>query len=294
MVKTYDDVKIEAQRRMRAKTLDSLFTNQLQSEMRIAPFVAKGILSAVYDCYKLKEEVESQKLLPGKIKVMAVDINEPPVKKLSECKMKEIIISLFTPEDQEIRENWAEWQKNNKATYGEQKNITTLLRRYRLLRITCEAHEQGANLTQEELAYNIFGCGLKTIQRDIKAFKENGIIVPTRGQQKDIGRGTTHKGQAIKWFLAGIETKEIGRRMYHSIKSVERYIKAFTKVSFLIEQDYKLPEISFLTGLSYSLSAEYKRIYDAAKAEGKTEIIEDLIKSYGDTLYFIKKRGENE
>lgn len=292
MIRTYSDVAYETNERLRAKTLDSLFKNQLQSEMNISPFVANGILGSVYDCYKLDEDIEKNKMLPGKMKIMVVDSREPAGKKLSECRMKAVVITMMCDEDKAIRKDWDAWQRETEGKYGKNVSMSTALRRFRLLRVADEAHEQGGNLSQEDLAYNIFGCGLKTVRRDIKALKENGLIVPTRGQQKDIGRGTSHKGQAVKWFLAGIETKEIARRMYHSLGAVERYIKAFTRVAFLVEQGHKLPEMSFLTGLSYSLCAEYKRVYETAETEGKVELIKDLIEGQGSALAFVKKKGD--
>jgi len=39
-------------------------------------------------------------------------------------------------------------------------------------------------------------CDSRTIRRDVKNLKEKGIIVPTRGTEKDIGPGVTHRGNS--------------------------------------------------------------------------------------------------
>jgi len=293
MIKTYDDTKNEALLRIRAKNIENQFLSMMESGIGIAPFVAKAILELVYDCFGLHENMNSSSQREGTIRLKAVEAAEPPGKRISECKTKDVLLTLISPEDQEIRIHWDEWKNNKKA--GKATNITTALRRFRLLRVTAEAKEKGAYLTHEDLAFNIFGCGLKTIGRDIKALKQAGIILPTRGQQKDIGRGVSHKGQVIKWYLQGIEPKEIARRMYHSIKAVERYLKGFSKVVFLNQEGMKLSEMSFLTGLSYSLCAEYQNIYLKAQKEGKTGLIKQLEKNYERCgLVFLKEKGGSD
>ena len=64
--------------------------------------------------------------------------------------------------------------------------------------------DQGAYLTQEDLS-KILGSDVRTIRRDIYELKKQDIIVPTRGQQKDIGPTITHREKAVKLFLEGKE-----------------------------------------------------------------------------------------
>ena len=54
-------------------------------------------------------------------------------------------------------------------------------------------------------------CGVRTVRRDIKALAKRGVIVPTRGQQKDIGPGVSHKVEAVRLFME--------RRTYTEIES---------------------------------------------------------------------------
>ena len=57
------------------------------------------------------------------------------------------------------------------------------------------------SLTQEDIAAKLLNCGVRTVRRDIKALAKRGMIVPTRGQQKDIGPGVSHKVEAVRLFM---------------------------------------------------------------------------------------------
>ena len=79
----------------------------------------------------------------------------------------------------------------------EDKQGSVQKRQRKLMRISSEAKAQGGLLSQEDLA-KILMCDTRTIRRDIKDLKESGIIIATRGQQKDIGPGVSHKELAIR------------------------------------------------------------------------------------------------
>jgi len=146
------------------------------------------------------------------------------------------------------------------------------------LRITEEAYKQDCVLTEEDLAYKLFNCGIRTIQRDIAAFKKADINIPIRGVVCDIGRSITHKVEAVKGLLEGKEITSIARRIYHSPASVERYLSKFMQIYYSIEKGLKEPEISFLTSTSYSLIKEYKQLYEKAKKENKLEMVAEYMK----------------
>ena len=57
------------------------------------------------------------------------------------------------------------------------------------------------SLTQEDIAAKLLNCSVRTVRRDIKALAKRGVIVPTRGQQKDIGPGVSHKVEAVRLFM---------------------------------------------------------------------------------------------
>ena len=172
-----------------------------------------------------------QNILPGQLKVRGVLTSEPAGKTLKDCKKGDCLVTLNAGSaDQEILF----------------RDGVTALRRARVLRITTEAHEQCIDLTQEDLAFSILGCGISTIRRDIAYFRNNGICLPTRGQQKDIGPAISHKVLAIKLLIENKTELEIAKIIHHSIKAIEGYIIIFAKVISLS----KLPSAS-----SASLSA---------------------------------------
>jgi hypothetical protein len=153
----------------------------------------------------------------------------------------------------------------------------TGLRRARVLRITTEAHEQGIDLTQEDLAYNVFGCGVRTISRDIAYFRNQGLFIPTRGQQKDIGPGVSHKVFAVKLLLERKDPVAIARIIHHSLKAVERYTTTFARVAFLTNQGLSVPEISFTVQISQRLARDYQKLYRQYNKPEYKERLNELI-----------------
>jgi hypothetical protein len=141
------------------------------------------------------------------------------------------------------------------------------LRRARILRVTAEAREQGGLLSYEDLAYRLFNCGVRTIVRDIGALRRREIDVPTRGQQQDIGPGQTHRVQAVRMYLQGVEGNEIARRMYHTLGSIENYITTFARVAFLVDKGYGDDEIAFVMRRSVPLIMGYRKLLTEARGK---------------------------
>ena len=106
------------------------------------------------------------------MKLIGVATSEPAGKPLSDCKMKTAIVTLYSgSEDEEIR-----------SRYG-----VAALGQARLVRTSYESLNQGILLTQVDIAHKLLNCSVRTVRRDIKALEKRGIVVSTRGQQKDIG-----------------------------------------------------------------------------------------------------------
>ena len=126
-----------------------------------------------------------------------------------------------------------------------------------------EAQEQGALLTQEDLA-RLLCASRSTIKRDIAYLRAQDITVPTRGQVKDIGRGVSHKVHIVGDWLAGYTFSEIQRRRWHSLGSIERYCAAFLRVVRLHTHGLTVAEMRLSTGLSEPLIQEYLDLYAQA------------------------------
>ena len=88
------------------------------------------------------------------------------------------------------------------------------------------------------------------------------IEVPSRGQQQDIGPGQTHRVQAVRLYLQGLEPNEIARRLYHTLGSIENYVTTFARVVILVNKGYGDDEIAFVMRRSSPLVAAYRKLYD--------------------------------
>ena len=140
--------------------------------------------------------------------------------------------------------------------------------RSKIQRLTREAQEQGALLTQEDLA-RLLCTSRSTIKRDIAQLRAAGLAVPTRGQMKDIGKGVSHKTRIVGDWLAGYTFSQIEQRRRHSIHSIERYCSGFQRVVRLHAHGLSVAEMRISTGMSERLIQEYLTLYEAEGIENE-------------------------
>ena len=238
--------------RLKVKTLDNIFYTLIKEGTNCSGFEAKTILDNARRIYRLDDSHQEYGLKPGQLKVIGIDTKEPAGKPLADCQKKEAIVTLDAgDEDHHVRfsDYWS-------ADQG-----VAALRRFRLARITQEACDQGVLLTQEDLAFRYLNCSVSTIRRDVRLFRKLGITIPTRGQQKDIGRGTTHRVEAVKRFILGKPVTVICREIFHSPTSVERYIATFSRVIFLLKRGFNPQDIAFAIKVSLRLVEDYIRLF---------------------------------
>jgi hypothetical protein len=188
--------------RLDAKTRDSLFRRRIEHGAKVAPFVSTAILQTVKEVFPVDHEDVQNQLDLGRIRLLVVAAHEPPGKSLDQCQKASVVLTLDAARDDfEVRVHQG----------------VTGLRRTRILRLCTEARDQGGLLSYEDLAYRLLNCGVRTVVRDVEQLRRQGLAVPTRGQQQDIGPGQTHRVQAVRLFLEGNEPREIARRLYHSL-----------------------------------------------------------------------------
>ena len=272
MIKTYEVLKKQAFQRMKEKTQERSFINYIYQNTNLSQIESQVVFEQFSRSFLTDDR---QKLKEMQTLFIATRIEARPGQKLHESDYGEVVITLHTKEDEEVRENPSEFSK--KYNFGDI-DSTTAVRRTKLRRITEEVYRQGCVLTEEDLAYKLLNCGLRTVQRDISAFKNTGEHIPIRGAVCDIGRSVSHKTEAVKGFLKGEEIGGIARRIHHSPKAVERYLEKFIQVGSALEKGLKEPEISFLTRTSFSLLKEYNELYERAKRENKLGMLEDYLK----------------
>lgn len=238
--------------RLEAKTLDRMFRRRIEEGANCAPFVSKAILSTVKELYPLEHDDLQGQFDVGQIKLLVVAADEPPGKPLDRCQKVAVMLTFDAGQDDlEVR-----------ACRG-----VSGLRRTRVLRMCGQAREQGGLLTYEDLAYRLLNCGTRTIVRDVEHLRAEGLIVPTRGQQQDIGPGQTHRVKAVELFLEGHEPREIAHRLYHSLRSIENYVTTFGRVALLANNGYGDDEIAFIIRRSSILVAAYRKLYEEHAAQ---------------------------
>jgi hypothetical protein len=233
------------QQRFDAKTLDNLFRRRIEAGANCAPFVSLAILQTAKEVFPLDPEDADSQLGLGQIKLLVVAANEPAGKAIDACQKVTVRLTLDAGHDDfEVRV----------------RRGVIALRRARVLRLASEAREQGGLLSYEDLAFRLLNCGLRTMVRDVQVLRRAGVEVPTRGQQHDIGPGQTHRVQAVRLFLQGLEPNEIAQRLYHTLRSIENYLTTFARVVFLARKGYGDDEIAFVIHRSSVLVAAYRQL----------------------------------
>jgi len=164
MVKTYHDRAEESTKRLELRSAAHTFTRIIAAGTNCSPFEAAIITDRAQEVFQLGVYEEKQALQPGQMIWRAIDESEPPGKPLRECRFKRIRLTMLSiDEDLEVLKNYG-----HSAKRGQQ-----------ILRITQEAVDQGALLTQEDLAM-LLDCDVKTIRTDIKRYRQ-GVVHPGKG-----------------------------------------------------------------------------------------------------------------
>jgi hypothetical protein len=175
--------------RLESKNLDQQFINEIIHGLNCSPFEASAVLDCVYKVYNSYFE-SSSPLKPGQIKLQLVAVEAKVNHKLSES--QQVTVTLTLNDDQKD------------LAIRKQHGIVGL-RRHKIERMCREAFDQGGLLTVEDLAYRIFNCGVRTINRDLEYFRQQGIFIPLRSTVKDMGRTLSHRLLIIKLWAQGKE-----------------------------------------------------------------------------------------
>lgn len=227
--------------RNEAKSVEQRFKNIMMKEFNQAPRIAEAIYEEAQDCL----QGTSQNLRPGQVRQIV--LRRDTVHGQSLCKSETVEVTLTIDAgraDAEIKQSQG----------------AVALRRIRLQRLLEETLNQGGVATQEDLARSL-QVSIRTIKRDCAFLKEQGIIVPTRGKLKGIGRGQTHKAQIVGRWLRGETYDQIARHTHHSPHCIKRYVQTFTRVINLRQKGLNNTEISLLLQISLPLVDDYVAIY---------------------------------
>jgi len=181
----------------------------------------------------------------GELVWMAVPVDEYPqrAKSIAATRMKPVVLSFITDED------------IDHIAHGFD---STSLRKKRLVRWVDQALDQGALLTQLDLAMLLGVCDAVVSKYVSEIQKEGNKLLPTRGNIHDLSGAITHKREIITLYLEGYLTPGIALKTNHSKECVDRYIKDYHKVEILWKhQITDLDQISQLTRLSKKVAHQY-------------------------------------
>lgn len=227
--------------RLQIKTAEQRFLTVLEQEFREAPRVAQALLEEAQTCLF----GAAQQMRPGQMRVILARSDAGPSRGLMETPMTEVVWTVDAGlEDREVLQ-----QHGHPA-----------LRRFRILRLVCEALDQGALATQEDLA-QVLHVSVRTIKRDCAHLKGEGFEIPTRGNVQGIGRGQTHKAQIVARWLRGETYDQIALHTRHSMSSIRRYVQTFARVVHLHRRGFVEHQIGMLLGIGSPLVEEYLVIY---------------------------------
>ena len=180
----------------------------------------------------------------GQLVWMAVPVDEYPgrAKPLSATRMKPVILSFITESD------------IDHIAHGFD---SMSLRKKRLIRWVDEAFDQGALLTQLDLAMLLGVCDA-VVSKYVQQIQSQGKLLPTRGNIQDLSGAITHKREIITLYLEGYLTPEIAAKTQHSKEAVDRYIGDYHRVEILWRHGLtSLDEITRLSRLSKRVAQQY-------------------------------------
>ena len=241
-------------RESQAKRLNIKSLNQQMKRLAItgtglSPWEAEVLIDSINEVYFTAPDLKDY--APYQMKYPCVKNTEGPGKSLAECEMKTVCLTLFCREDEE-------------DLPGDEKQACVCAKQRKIMRITEEAKEQGGLLSQEDLS-RILMVDVRTIRRYIKDLRDHGITIPTRGQQKDIGPGLSHRSLAVKLWLEGAEPVAICRQIKHSIGAVENYLEKFKRVVYLRRKHFDDYQIALAVGISVRAVKTFVSIYHEFK-----------------------------
>lgn len=187
---------------------------------------------------------EERYLRYGQLVWMAVPIDEYPEKgkAIIRTRMKPIILTHVAAEDVEsFRDGFTSRQ----------------LRMKRMVRWCHQAYDQGALLTQLDLAVLLNVCDAVVSDYVNEWQRTTGEVLPTRGNIHDLSGAITHKKEIITLYLQGYLTPSIAAKMKHSKEAVDRYIRDYESVKVVRAATADIDDISQITRLSKRVITQY-------------------------------------
>lgn len=182
-----------------------------------ASAIVDDVLTLIEQFYRYSD---NSFLKQGQMVWPAVPINEYPRKgkSIAQTKLRPVVLDIITDSDIEDMKTPLHHRE---------------LRLKKIERWTHQAFDQGALLTQLDLAVLLTSTTVTTGQYVREFENMYNRPLPTRGNVQLIGGGQTHKKKIIALHLKGYLVPTICQKTNHSKEAVERYIRDFESVRLL-------------------------------------------------------------
>ena len=280
MIDTTAQRKAQSTERLSHRSTANTLRAVIEQGTNCSPFEAEIISEKALEILRVGPHARENELQPGQMMWRAIEEGEPAGKPLAHCKFKTIRLTVHS-----LEEDLVVLHKAGRSTKRGQQ----------ILRMTQEALDQGALLTQEDLAV-ILDSDVKTIRTDIHRLqKAYELLVPTRGTRKDIGPGVTHRDKVTELYLRGTDAVQIARDMKHSLKAVERYIRTFSRVVYTQSALHNTLKTALVTGVSIGVVERCLDLKERYRTEGfyreRLAEIEQEGRLFWEAQGFKKKRG---
>jgi len=207
----------------------------------VATVIVEDILNIIEQFYRYSD---NSFLKAGQIVWHAVPIGEYPKrgKSMAQTKLKPVVLDMITENDlEDLRQQIHHHE----------------LRMKRIERITTQAYDQGAVLSQLDIAV-LFTVAEYTAGQYVREYYSlYGRELPTRGNIQLIGGGQTHKQTIITLHLKGFLVPAICSKTNHSREAVERYINDFEAIRLLTTKFDDVETISRIRRLAPSVVRQY-------------------------------------
>ena len=133
--------------------------------------------------------------------------------------------------------------------------LTSRQLRINLVRWCYQAYDQGALLTQLDLAVLLNVCDAAVNNYVNEWQKTSGKLLPTRGNIHDLSGAITHKKEIVTLYLQGHLTPTIAAKTKHSKEAV--YIRDYEIVKTVRAATDDIDKISQITRLSKRVISQY-------------------------------------
>jgi len=237
-------MRSESFKRLENKTQQGLFAMHLENQYKLPPVAARTLSQDVVIWQNL---FQPRNRGNGQIVHHAVKRGQPACKCIRDCELVEVKLTLIEDSDLPFQRDHGLQALNMRI----------------MERICREAFDQNAVLSVEDVSF-LLRLSESTVKRYRKTLLAAGRPLVMRGDNADMGPGTSHREAIVRLFIQGYSESDIALRTSHALESVEAYVRDFLRVALLGRDGYEPIRICGLTKLSkrkvWGILALYKEL----------------------------------